>query len=185
MKKTSLIILLSALVCAATYAQHPSDYNAGGAFPRINADGSVTFKLNAPEAKSVTVDLGGVYPMEKDADGVWTVTTRPQVPGFHYYSMNVGGLSFADPSTYTFYGTGRYASAIEVNEDPEEADYYLPHRNVPQGAVRSIKFYSKVCQEYRRMYVYTPAEYEQNTDKRYQIIYHNVCFYDSYWSFDP
>jgi len=166
---TLLLLLLSASVLM--WAQHPSDYNAGGRFPQINADNSVTFRVNAPNAKALTVDLGGRYPMTKDAYGVWTATTAPQVPGFHYYSLLVGGQSFADPATYTFFGMSRYASAVEVNETPEEADFYLPKQNVPQGAVRSVKFWSDVCQQYRRMYVYTPAEYDKNPGKRYPVLY--------------
>ena len=79
MKRLSLfMILLSVSVLA--WAQHPSDYNAGGRFPQINADNSVTFRVNAPNAKAITVDLGGRYLMEKGADGFWTATTAPQVP---------------------------------------------------------------------------------------------------------
>ena len=73
MKRSSLILILLS-VSALMWAQHPSDYNAGGRFPQINADNSVTFRVNAPNAKALTVDLGGRYPMTKDADGVWTAT---------------------------------------------------------------------------------------------------------------
>ena len=170
MKRFSLLILMLS-VSALAWAQHPSDYNAGGSFPQINADNSVTFRVNSPDAKAITVDLGGRYPMAKDADGFWTATTAPQVPGFHYYSLIVGGQSFADPATRTFYGMSRYASAVEVNEEAADADFYTPKKDVPQGAVRSVRFWSDVCQQYRRMYVYTPAGYEQNPGKRYPVLY--------------
>ena len=171
MKRFSLfLILLSAPLLM--WAQHPSDYNkSGSSFPQINADNSVTLSIRAPQAKAITVDLGGRYPMTKDENGVWTATTAPLVPGFHYYSLITGGLSFADPATYTFYGMSRYASAVEVNEAPADADFYLPKKDVPQGAVRSVKFWSDACQQYRRMYVYTPAEYEKNPNKRYPVLY--------------
>jgi enterochelin esterase family protein len=65
----------------------------------------------------------------------------------------------------------RYASAVEVNETPEEADFYLPKKEFPQGAVRSVRFWSDVCQQYRRMIVYTPAEYDKKPDKRYPVLY--------------
>jgi len=170
MKRIILLLLLLSAP-AMMRAQHPSDYNAGGRFPQINPDNSVTFRVNAPNAKAISVDLGKRYPMTKDADGVWTATSDPQVPGFHYYSLNVGGLQFADPATYTFYGMSRYASAVEVNESPADADFYTPKQGVPQGAVRSLRFWSDACQQYRRMYVYTPAGYEQNPGKRYPVLY--------------
>ena len=171
MKRFSLLFLLL-LAPVLMMAQHPSDYNkSGSSFPQINADNSVTLSIRAPQAKAITVDLGGRYPMTKDENGVWTATTAPLVPGFHYYSLITGGLSFADPATYTFYGMSRYASAVEVNEDAADADFYLPKKDVPQGAVRSVKFWSDACQQYRRMYVYTPAEYEKNPNKRYPVLY--------------
>ena len=170
MKRISLILLLLSIPVFMR-AQHPSDYNAGGKFPQINADNSVTVQVRAPEAKAITLDLGKRYPMKNDGNGVWTATTEPMVPGFHYYSLNVGGLATADPATYTFFGMSRYASAVEVNEKPADADFYTPKQDVPQGAVRSVRFWSKVCQEYRRMYIYTPAEYDQNPGKRYPVLY--------------
>lgn len=142
-----------------------------GGYPRVNEDMSVTFKVNARDAENLTVSLGKDYPMTKDEKGVWTATTEPQVEGFHYYSLKTGGMSFIDPSVHTFYGMSRYASAVEVPEDLDDASYYIPKQGVPQGAVRSIRFYSDACGEYRRMYVYTPAEYDLNPDKRYPVLY--------------
>ncbi|NLZ09345.1 MAG: esterase family protein [Bacteroidales bacterium] len=37
--------------------------------------------------------------------------------------------------------------------------------------MRSVKYWSEVCREYRRMYVYTPACYEKNPDRRYPVLY--------------
>lgn len=165
-------ILAAACICAAASAQAPSALNLEGReFPRINRDNSVTFVFDAPQATSVTISCGKDYPMTKDKDGRWTVTTEPMVEGFHYYSVKVGGLSFADPATYTFYGTGRDCSALEVPENAKDAAYYTPSRDVPQGAVRSVKFKSDVCGQYRRMFVYTPAGYEQDSGRRYPVLY--------------
>lgn len=157
---------------AAAFAQSPSPLNIGGKrYPLVNSDKSVTFVFDAPRAQSVTLSCGKDYEMKKGADGLWTVRTEPLVEGFHYYSFKTGGLSFTDPSVYTFYGTGRDCSAVEVPEDAEDAAYYTPVQGVPQGAVRSVKFKSEVCGEYRRMFVYTPAEYELNPQKRYPVLY--------------
>jgi acetyl esterase/lipase len=142
-----------------------------GGYPKVNEDMSVTFSVRAPEAENLVVNLGKDYPMTKGERGVWTVTTDPQVEGFHYYSLKTGGLSVADPSTHTYYGMSRYASAVEVPEPLEDASYYIPRKGVAQGAVRSVNFYSEICDEYRRMYVYTPAGYEENPSKRYPVLY--------------
>ena len=80
-----LCIVIGMLVPWQMTAQHKSDYNVGrNAFPRINADNSVTFRIQAPDAPSMTVDCGKRYPMQKDAEGFWTATTDPMVEGFHY-----------------------------------------------------------------------------------------------------
>lgn len=169
---TKLFIVALMLVPWQLSAQHPSDYNVGrNAYPRINADNSVTFRIQAPNAESMIVDCGGRYQMEKDAEGFWTATTKPMVEGFHYYSYIIGGCSVADPATYTFFGMSRYASAVEVNEGPDEAAFYTPRTDIPHGAVRSVKFYSKACDQYRTLFVYTPPEYEVNREKRFPVLY--------------
>ena len=172
MFKRILLLLCLLLLLIPAGAQTPSPTALGRqAYPRIEKDGRVTFQIKAPEAPGLTVSLGKDYAMTRDAEGVWSATTDPQVEGFHYYSLKVGGLAFSDPAVHTYYGTGRWCSAVEVPESPAAAAFYTPRQGVPQGAVRSIRFYSKVCGEYRRMYVYTPAEYEQNPGKRYPVLY--------------
>ena len=58
---------------------------AGVAYPLILPDLRVEFSIKAPDAQKVQIDLGKMYNMTRDDQGVWTVTTDPQVPGFHYY----------------------------------------------------------------------------------------------------
>ena len=170
--KPLLFLSVAALMLAGSaLAQTPSPTNLGrNAFPQVGKDGRVTFRVKAPDAPALTVNLGKDYPMTKDADGVWTATTDPQVEGFHYYSLKAGGLSFNDPATHSYFGMGRWASAVEVPGAPDAA-IYTPRQGVPQGAVRSVRFFSKVCGEWRRMYVYTPAGYEQNPSARYPVLY--------------
>ena len=171
MKPILLLSVAALLTVGPALAQTPSSTNLGrNPYPQIGKDGRVTFRVNAPEASSLTVNLGKDYPMTKDEKGVWTATTDPQVEGFHYYSLKAGGLSFNDPSTHSYFGMGRWASAVEVPGAPD-ADFYTPKQGVPQGAVRAVRYYSAVCGEWRQMYVYTPAGYEQNPSKRYPVLY--------------
>lgn len=172
MMKIEFLILTSLLLPLAAGGQTVSPTVVGrNAWPQIDRDGRVTVRVKAPEAMALTLSLGKDYPMARDPEGVWSATTEPQVEGFHYYSLKTGGLSFIDPSVQAYYGTGRWCSAVEVPESPAAAAFYTPRRDVPQGAVRSIRFYSPVCGEYRRMYVYTPAEYEQHPERRYPVLY--------------
>ena len=73
-------------------------------YPRIDAQSRVTFRIKAPDAQKVQIDLGKKFDMVKKADGFWEVTTEPIVVGFHYYSVIVDGYVAVDPSSQTFYG---------------------------------------------------------------------------------
>ena len=57
------------------------------------AAGRVQIRIKAPEANKVKLNFwsGPKVDMEKQADGFWTVTTTPLVPGLHYYVINVDG----------------------------------------------------------------------------------------------
>jgi enterochelin esterase family protein len=111
-------------------------------YPRVLKDNSVMFRVQAPQAQLVQIDLCGTkYDMTKGEGGIWTVTTKPQVPGFHYYSLIVDGVSTADPASQSFFGCSRWSSAIEIQEEGMN-DFEV--QDVPHGEVRTIYYYSKV-----------------------------------------
>lgn len=138
-------------------------------YPRILADNSVMFRVNAPQAQQVQIDLGGTkYDMTKSDAGSWAVTTRPQVPGFHYYSLIVDGVSVADPASQTFFGCSRWSSAIEIKEKGMD-DFEV--QDVPHGEVRTVYYFSKVEEAWRPLMVYTPTGYNENKQKDYPVVY--------------
>ncbi len=141
-------------------------------YPCVDNSSRATFKLKAPEARDVQVDIcGKKWPMTKGADGVWSVTTGPLVVGFHYYFLIVDGVAVNDPASETFFGCGKMASGIEIPETPEAAAYYTYDKSVPHGQVRECHYYSSVENEERRCFVYTPAGYDANVSKRYPVLY--------------
>jgi len=147
----------------------PAVTNVRGAeFPRVLPDLRVSFRVKAPDASKVEFELGKRYPAEKGKDGVWTVTTDPQVPGFHYYFLVIDGVSVADPASETFFGWGKQSSGIEIPETG--VDYNLP-RDVPHGEVRVRPYFSKTTGAWRRAFVYTPPDYDSNRDARYPVLY--------------
>ena len=167
--------LLITLACGLTWSQPADDSRPAASnvlnapYPRIHFDLRATFRLNAPGARSVQVSIGhGKYDMTRAADGLWYVTTPPLVPGFHYYAFNVDGANVADPSSHTYFGTGRDASGIEVPE--KGVDFYEP-KNVPHGEVRIRWYLSKVTGAWRRCFVYTPPDYDANQRGRYPVLY--------------
>src|SRR5436190_15939645 len=107
----------------------PASSNVRSAqYPQILADHRVTFRVKAPDAQRVQIDLGKKYDMMKDTGGYWQVTTDSIGEGFHYYSLLVDGVAVADPSSESFYGMGRMASGIEI---PFAGGGYYAMRNVP------------------------------------------------------
>ncbi|HEX8235255.1 MAG TPA: alpha/beta hydrolase-fold protein [Abditibacteriaceae bacterium] len=147
----------------------PASTNVRGAeYPRIGSDLRVSFRVKAPDAQKVQFDLGKIYDAVRDAEGFWTVTTEPQVPGFHYYWLIINGVQVNDPASETFYGWGKQASGIEI-PDPDGA-FYAP-QNVPHGEVRERWYFSKTTQAWRRFFIYTPPNYETNGSARYPVLY--------------
>ena len=141
---------------------------AQGMLPKVLGDNKVEFAVRAPEAQKVQVDLGGTkYDMTKGDGDTWRVTTNPQVPGFHYYSLIIDGVSVADPASPSFYGCSRWSSAIEI---PEEGMDDFEVQAVPHGEVRTVHYFSDVEKKWRPLMVYTPAGYDESR-KDYPVVY--------------
>jgi enterochelin esterase family protein len=154
---------------AASGECKPSALNVPGAnYPCIYADNRVLFRVAAPNAQRVSVSLGGGLEMTKGPDNVWSVTTSPLVIGFHYYNLRIDGSTVADPSTHTFFGSGWENSGIEI--PAPDADFYAPH-DVPRGRVSEQWYFSKVTQQWRRAFVYTPPDYDSGGRTKYPVLY--------------
>lgn len=177
MKKTTLSFLFS-LTAAAAVAISPAEGIPAStnvteaAYPCVDKDSKATFRIHAPRANDVKIDIcGRKYDMSRDSDGTWSVTTDPLVKGFHYYFVLVDGVAVNDPSSETFYGCGRQASGIEIPESAEDAAFYTFNKDIPHGQVRECQYWSELEQQQRRCYVYTPAEYETSSDRTYPVLY--------------
>jgi len=147
----------------------PASTNVPNAqYPQILPDNRVVFRVKAPAAQKVQIDLGKKYDMAKDTSGFWNVTTEPVVAGFHYYSLLIDGVAVVDPSSQAFYGMGRMASGIDIPE--AGADFYHP-KNVPHGQIRNVNYYSETTKSWRRAFVYTPPGYDVDGNKKYPVLY--------------
>ena len=147
----------------------PSETNVRSAnYPQILPDGHAVFRMKAPEAQKVQLDLGKKYDMVKNNEGIWEVTTDSLSEGIHYYSLIIDGVSVADPSSETFYGMGRMASGIEV---PFRGDSYYEEKDVPHGDIRIKRYYSNVTNTWRTFYMYTPPGYDENFSTKFPVLY--------------
>jgi enterochelin esterase-like enzyme len=172
-KQLAAVLIFLASMCGAQAAEDfkPASTNVWGAeYPRVDSAGRVQVRIKAPEARQVKLNFwsGPKLDMQRDADGVWTVTTPPLVPGLHYYQINIDGAEVSDPGSQAFFGGTRFASAVEI-PDPN-GDYYAI-KDVPHGQVREVWYHSKITGSWRHALVYLPPGYDENPSMRYPVLY--------------
>jgi enterochelin esterase-like enzyme len=179
MKRFGIVLLAClcwVLLAELCYAQEAGDFQPattnvwGAEYPRVDSGGRVQLRVKAPDATKVRVNFwsGPKAEMVKQADGFWTLTTPPLVPGLHYYNFVVDGADVSDTGSQSFFGGGKYASAVEV---PEPASTYYSIQDVPHGQVREVWYNSKVTGSWRHALIYLPPTYETQTKQRYPVLY--------------
>ncbi len=173
MKFVGLVVLFAASLGWAQGADDfkPASTNVmGAAYPRVDSASRAQFRIKAPDAVSVNLRIGGGQSIDlvKQPDGFWTTTTKPLVPGFHYYSVVIDGADTTDPGSHTYFGGGKNSSGIEI---PEAGSTYYSVQDVPHGTVHEILYHSSVTGTWRHALVYTPPGYDTETKTRYGVLY--------------
>jgi len=164
--------------------------NADGAMqvisPEVTADRSITFRLYAPNAKSVTLNgdffrEGITGPSLTKADsGVWSITMPPQPPGIQGYFFRVDGVRMPDPSNLLISSSTEFLkSYVEV---PGDGPQFWALRDVPHGELHEV-WYKNPSLGQRRVYVYTPPGYDAAAAKTYPAIYllHSTTDNETFW----
>ena len=186
--KRLLFLAATAWMAATAGAQVTEDFKPattnqdGKQYPMVNSQRMVRAQISAPQANSVKLDIGGVkYEMKKDDNGVWTGESAPQDEGFHYYQLEIDGASVPDPGSKYYYGASRWGSGIDIPAQDE--DFYTV-KNVPQGSVNEVYYYSTVTESMRHGYIYLPAEYYTNPNKKFPVLYlqHGMGENETGWS---
>ena len=160
--------------------------------PVINADGTVTFRFQAPKAVKVevtgdfmpvqkrevefngnkmTVETPGVGELKEGRGGVWEYTTPFVVaPDMYNYTFRVDGVSQIDPhNMWVNRDVASLTSVLLVPAPGERSDLYAIHK-VPHGTVSKVWYPSQTAGFDRRLTVYTPAGYETSKAK-YPVLY--------------
>jgi len=137
--------------------------------PEAGADGRVTFRLRAPNAKEVAVALSGTrLPMQKDEQGLWSVTSDVLKPDYYTYSLVVDGTTVNDPANRQLQTSFSAAQSMFVIPGPHP---WLPAADVPRGAIARHTFRSTVANDDREFFVYTPPGYDARRSRPYPILY--------------
>ncbi len=141
--------------------------------PDIAGDNTVTFNIFSEDAQSIAVsgswmNYGESLKMTKNAEGVWSVKTKPLTPSMYHYNFVIDGISAIDPANPKAMRDGtRYASTLII---PGKDSEVFEVNDVPHGTVTKVWYDSPTLGLYRRMYVYTPAGYEDSKEK-YPVLY--------------
>lgn len=171
---TGLFILLTVVINAN--AQEFANFRRGPRIvsPEIDSK-SVTFRLNAPEASSVSVSgswksAERSVDMVKDTSGVWSVEVTGLEPELYSYTFSVDGTGIIDPSNsqHIIRDGSRYMSIFLISGP--ESDMYASVLDVPHGDLEKVWYDSPTLDLTRRMYIYTPAGYNEG-DKNYPVFY--------------
>lgn len=139
--------------------------------PQVNADKTVTFRYQAPQAKAVELSAQfekAPVPMTKDAQGIWSVTVGPVKPDIYPYNFRVDGISVMDPANVAFFPNERFkASLVDV---PGDTPLIHAMRDVPHGSI-NYEYYPSMEGTTGSVVVYTPPGYDQSPAKKYPVYY--------------
>jgi len=155
------------------YGQPPGGRVPPIVSPEVAADGKVTFRLRAPKASEVYVT--GVTPgpegrlnLQKDDQGVWSVTTEPMAPGIYQYAFTVDGLRITDPGNNRFQ-TGFNSARSSRLHVP--GGLWTPAPGIARGAITRHFYHSNIAGDDRDFWVYTPAGYDPKRKEPYPVFF--------------
>jgi hypothetical protein len=163
-----LFLFAVAGVSATTAAQQQAPS------PEVGTDRRVSFRLLAPNAREVRLSgefMQGSTPLVKNEAGLWSVTVGPLEPEIYHYTFTVDGVRIIDPgnpAVKTGSTSSTLASVLEVRGDTPA---FYDEQPVPHGDIRSHVYASRSLGTERRLTVYTPPGYEQDSKAMYPVLY--------------
>lgn len=153
--------------------------------PEVQKDGRATFRFRAPNAKEVFLARDGVprAAMQKDEQGIWSITTDALAPDFYPYSFVVDGVTLADPSNPLVKPIvmGGNQSLAHV---PGPGSLSWEVNDVPRGTLHRHYYKSGIAGEQREFFVYTPPGYDPAGKEEYPVLYllHGITDDASAWT---
>jgi enterochelin esterase-like enzyme len=176
------LLLLSLLGTSQLFAQ-------SAAPPVISpevTDGTITFRLQAPDATAVTLTGDWMTTREplaltRDDAGLWSLTLDTLKPDYYSYSYSVDGVKTLDPVNPDIKQGIRGVDSMVYLQGP--GTEFQDNRPVPHGQIRKLWYQSSTLGMQRRMHVYTPPGYDAE-NQSYPVLYllHGGGDEDSGWS---
>ena len=179
-RKVNLLLVL--VLVAVTSQAQPSIIS-----PEIFQKNRVSFRLNAPKSSEVKIvgdwmkNQSAGEDMVKNDSGIWEFTTDPLKEDLYMYTFIVDGVTAIDPNNIHVIRDGkRYRNTVIV---PGNQSNLFKMSDVPHGTLSKVWYDSSTLEMKRRMFVYTPAGYEQSADK-YPVMYlfHGVGGDENDWT---
>lgn len=161
----------TSLAQAATPAARPQAPPPRLVSPDVQTDNRVTFRFRDPNAHAVMFAREGAQPvaMQKDDQGVWSITTDPLEPDYYGYSFIADGVALIDPSNYMMKPNLLFTESEVHVPGPSSLPWEL--NDVPHGVVHHHFYKSAVVGDQRGFFVYTPPGYDPRAGKSYPVLY--------------
>jgi enterochelin esterase-like enzyme len=155
----------------AQAAQNPPQPLPRAVSPEVHGDRSVTFRLRAPNAKTVELALEGAKaaPMERGDQGVWSVTTAALDPDFYGYLLVADGVGLIDPSNPRIKPNLLSAQSVVHVPGPQSLPWEV--NDIRHGEIHHHFYRSGVVGDQRDFYVYTPPNYDPQVKQGYPVLY--------------
>lgn len=173
--RTSLFVASLAMAARPGGAQAPSTSPPSPpprlVSPEVHADKRVTFRFRAPAAREVSLDLEGAkpLPMQKDAQGVWSVTTDALPPDLYGYRFSSDGIGSIDPVNPRL--KPNLLEIQSIVHVPGSASLPWEIGGGPRGEVHHHFYRSALVGDERDFYVYTPPGYDPGDKRTYPVLY--------------
>src|SRR5262245_36829994 len=182
-------ILLASSAYTAAFSQQPQRQptpNDALVSTEVLSDHRVTFRIYAPKAPEVTLrgdwmETPAPVKLEKNDQGVWSVTVGPLAPDFYSYSFTVDGVRTLDPKNPMIKQGVNSVDNMFYLDGAEAA--FQDNKPVPHGEIRKVWYQSTTLGIQRRMHIYFPPGYDSGKE-RYPVFYllHGGGDEDSGWS---
>ncbi len=140
--------------------------------PQVHADGQVTFTFPDVGARHVDLSLDGVahpLPMQKNSEGVWSITVGPLQPEIYSYLFRADGIPLLAPLNININPSLR--SPSNFVEVPAATPQLWDIQDVPHGTLHRHFYKSAIVGDRREYFVYTPPGYDPRAHKKYPVLY--------------